>query len=329
VHGTEFIRWVQSTLNRVNAARLAVDGVMSAGTRSALRDFQRRKGLPMDGIAGPEVEQALRDARRDAGAVAGAGHPAPPPAAREVFEFETLEFESPLAMATLRRGASGSVVSELQRRLGAAGFSPGAVDGLFGSRTEGAVRAYQRARGLGLDGIVGPQTWAALLGTGTVLPPAPVSPGSDSAIEALNLAEAARSAAYTVKARHPWVRFTSGRRDVPGQASAMAGNVVLNRQWIEQTYADNAVSRAAQAWVDAHPEARSKEAIAAGLLGVLQGFSSAELGRLSYHLSGLAFDIQPVSGQLAAISSTINGLPRLKEFLTREGGLERWHVALT
>jgi peptidoglycan hydrolase-like protein with peptidoglycan-binding domain len=168
-HGTEFIRWVQSTLNRVSAARLAVDGVMSAGTRSALRNFQRRKGLSMDGIAGPEVEQALRDARRDAGAVAGAGNPAPPPAAREI-EFETLEFESPASMPTLRRGSRGTAVSDLQRRLAAARFSPGALDGIFGSQTSAAVRAFQGARGLGVDGVVGPLTWGALLGSAPGFP---------------------------------------------------------------------------------------------------------------------------------------------------------------
>ena len=88
------------------------------------------------------------------------------------------------------------------------------------------------------------------------------------------------------------------------------------------------MSRAAQAWVDAHPEARTSEAIAAGLLGVFRAFSSADLGRLSDHLSGLAFDIAPVPSQLAAISATINRLPRLKEFFTREGGLDIWHVGL-
>lgn len=334
-HGTEYVRWVQSALNRIEGLALPVDGVMSAATRSALRAFQGRNNLPGDGIAGPDTEQVLRDARRPADASAAPSEPGQD--AGEVYDFETLALESPVSRPTLRQGSSGSAVTDLQRQLAAAGFSPGPADGIFGAQTGAAVRSIQRARGLVVDGIVGAQTWGALLGgsgggrTWPVAPapaPAPVRSGSDPLIEALNLAEPARSAAYGVKARHPWVRFTSGRRDVPGQASAMAGNVVLNRQWIEQTYADNPVSRAAQLWIDAHPEARSKEAISAGLLGVLRGFSSAELVRLSYHLSGLAFDIQPVSGQLSAISATVKALPRLKEFLTREGGLERWHVAL-
>jgi peptidoglycan hydrolase-like protein with peptidoglycan-binding domain len=252
-------------------------------------------------------------------------------AADEFGSFETLELEAPPVRPTLRRGSRGADVVELQRRLAAAGADPGAVDGIFGSLTDAAVRTFQRLRGLGVDGIVGAQTWAALLGGGSSVPPAPsppAAPGNDLAIEALKLAEPARSAAYAVKQRHPWVVFTSGRRDVADQARAMAGNVVQNRRWIAETYASSPVSRAAQAWVDAHPEAQSSDAIAAGLLSVFQGFSAAEMGRLSYHLSGLAFDIQPVLNRLSEIVPTIQALPRLKEFLTKEGGLDRWHVAL-
>jgi hypothetical protein len=52
----------------------------------------------------------------------------------------------------------------------------------------------------------------------------------DSAIEKLDLAPAARAAAYELKRLHPEVVFTSGRRDKVGQARAMASNVVRNRQ---------------------------------------------------------------------------------------------------
>ncbi|MBR0207514.1 MAG: spore cortex-lytic enzyme [Oscillospiraceae bacterium] len=61
-----------------------------------------------------------------------------------------------------KRGASGATVTEIQRRLKAWGYYDGAVDGVFGSRTESAVRYFQRRNGLAVDGQVGNQTLAAL-----------------------------------------------------------------------------------------------------------------------------------------------------------------------
>ncbi len=56
---------------------------------------------------------------------------------------------------------TGDDVHELQTKLSAAGNSPGLVDGAFGEQTRAAVRAFQEAKGLIADGIVGPHTWAA------------------------------------------------------------------------------------------------------------------------------------------------------------------------
>jgi hypothetical protein len=50
----------------------------------------------------------------------------------------------------------------VQRGLEALGFKPGQIDGTFGMKTLNAVRAFQRSRGLGVDGVVGPDTWKAL-----------------------------------------------------------------------------------------------------------------------------------------------------------------------
>jgi hypothetical protein len=70
----------------------------------------------------------------------------------------------------LRRGARGDAVRRLQQALLGAGFDPGGVDGVFGPRTEGAVERFQAAKGLVTDGIVGPRTWAAILGTSARAP---------------------------------------------------------------------------------------------------------------------------------------------------------------
>lgn len=63
---------------------------------------------------------------------------------------------------TIRRGDSGEAVTALQRLLNSYGFSAGTVDGIFGPLTERAVQNFQAERGLEVDGIVGPKTWAAL-----------------------------------------------------------------------------------------------------------------------------------------------------------------------
>ena len=61
-----------------------------------------------------------------------------------------------------KRGSSGAVVREIQTRLKNWGYYSGAVDGVYGSRTEEAVRWFQRKNGLSVDGQVGNQTLAAL-----------------------------------------------------------------------------------------------------------------------------------------------------------------------
>lgn len=149
---------------------------------------------------------------------------------------------------------------------------------------------------------------------------------TDPDIEALKLRGAALKAAYALKKVHPSVKFTSGRRNKEDQARAMASNVVLNRSWIEQTYAASAVSRACQRWVDKNPGKTTKEDVQAGLLSVLDEATDAQLALLSKHLSGDAFDVQPVETNADAIKKTIRQLKGLDRFLEKEGGLIRWHA---
>jgi peptidoglycan hydrolase-like protein with peptidoglycan-binding domain/tetratricopeptide (TPR) repeat protein len=78
-------------------------------------------------------------------------------------------------MLALGRGYSAvsgdAGVRALQRRLANAGYAPGPVDGRYGPRTEQAVSGLQAARGLGVDGIAGPLTLAALRTPSRVLYP--------------------------------------------------------------------------------------------------------------------------------------------------------------
>ncbi|MGV3531777.1 MAG: peptidoglycan-binding domain-containing protein [Chthoniobacteraceae bacterium] len=101
-------------------------------TRQAVEQVQADAGLVVDGIVGPQTWQAL---------------PADP------------------GTIKLAIGATGTTVSALQAGLTkyaptpASAAHPGGVDGVFGSKTDAAVRAYQTERGVTVDGILGDETW--------------------------------------------------------------------------------------------------------------------------------------------------------------------------
>ncbi|SNQ51433.1 N-acetylmuramoyl-L-alanine amidase CwlM [Frankia canadensis] len=98
----------------------------------ALRAFQQSRGLSVDGILGPDTARALEEARHNLGD-------------RLLYLSATHPFV-------------GDDVAALQERLFNMGFDVGRTDGIFGPRTESAVRDFQRNRGLEPDGRCGPRT---------------------------------------------------------------------------------------------------------------------------------------------------------------------------
>jgi peptidoglycan hydrolase-like protein with peptidoglycan-binding domain len=118
-----------------------VDGVFGPATEAATRRFQTALGVAADGIVGPDTREATG---RLLAWLAGQSPPVVPP-----------------FPGTVRRGSTGAAVSTVQARLRDRGWSI-TVDGVFGPRTEEVVRAFQREKGLAVDGIVGPATWNAL-----------------------------------------------------------------------------------------------------------------------------------------------------------------------
>ena len=72
-------------------------------------------------------------------------------------------------MPLIRRGDTGPEVVDVQQRLARALEEPIKADGTFGDATFAAVRRFQRERNLPADGIVGPETWRALVESGYVL----------------------------------------------------------------------------------------------------------------------------------------------------------------
>jgi peptidoglycan hydrolase-like protein with peptidoglycan-binding domain len=126
----------------VSVGASGVDGSFGPATLAAVKTYQAGVGLTVDGIVGPNTWAKL-----NAGVKPATG----PSAAAK-------------ARAQIKQGASGALVKDLQTRLIQAGYSVGAsgVDGSFGPATNSAVRAFQKAKGLTVDGIVGPNTWTAL-----------------------------------------------------------------------------------------------------------------------------------------------------------------------
>jgi peptidoglycan hydrolase-like protein with peptidoglycan-binding domain len=64
-----------------------------------------------------------------------------------------------MAEPVLKKGSTDPAVRDLQEALKALGYDPAPIDGTFGAATESAVKAFQQARGITVDGIVGKVTW--------------------------------------------------------------------------------------------------------------------------------------------------------------------------
>ncbi len=129
--GNSLVRQAQAWYN-ARGAGLKTDGYWGPATRKAATASVQRgcnqaysAGLSVDSIWGPRTEAAVR---------------------------------------TLRRGNDNAAVWSLQAALMAHGYSVGSagIDGKFGAGTEVAVRTYQRAAGLTVDGLAGKATFAAL-----------------------------------------------------------------------------------------------------------------------------------------------------------------------
>ncbi|WP_405586268.1 peptidoglycan-binding protein [Streptomyces sp. NBC_01092] len=102
------------------------DGIFGPNTRSAVIQFQKSRSLAADGVIGPNTWSKL--------------------------------------ITTVQYGSSGQAVTAAQTQLNVYGYGL-ATDGRFGSKSKSATVAFQKNHHLQADGVIGPQTWRALLGT--------------------------------------------------------------------------------------------------------------------------------------------------------------------
>ncbi len=80
-----------------------------------------------------------------------------------IMSIMLLNPASVFSSTSLKKGSSGSTVSLIQKRLKTWGYYNGSIDGVYGSKTEEAVRLFQKKNGAEVDGVVGEET-AALIG---------------------------------------------------------------------------------------------------------------------------------------------------------------------
>lgn len=81
-----------------------------------------------------------------------------------VCDYLGVCYKEPTSMSypLIKRGSRGNTVKYLQYKLLSKLYNPGDIDGIYGAKVENAVREFQKENGLGVDGIVGPKTWAKL-----------------------------------------------------------------------------------------------------------------------------------------------------------------------
>jgi peptidoglycan hydrolase-like protein with peptidoglycan-binding domain len=154
---------VQQRLQELGYFKANITGFFGPLTKQAVIQFQQAQGLEPDGIVGTSTLTAL----------GGQSQSNSKPA--RVQSSKTLSSPKSAREASrrfLQLGDRGSEVTALQDSLEAAGF-PGGANGIFDAATQKAVMRFQQAKGLMVDGIVGPQTWAALPAIGGPNPSSP------------------------------------------------------------------------------------------------------------------------------------------------------------
>ena len=126
------VKDLQTKLKKLGYYSGTVDSTFGSGTYAAVRAFQKKYNLTADGVAGSETLKKLDSAYKNA--------------------------DSDKDDDSLRKGATGSAVKDLQTKLKKLGFYNASIDGDYGDTTVAAVKAFQKKYNLTADGVAGSET---------------------------------------------------------------------------------------------------------------------------------------------------------------------------
>ena len=126
------VKNLQTKLKKLGYYDGTVDSTFGSGTYAAVKAFQKKYNLTADGVAGSETLKKLDSAYKNA--------------------------DSDKDDGSLRKGATGSAVKDLQTKLKKLGFYNAYVDGSYGDTTVAAVKAFQKKYNLPADGVAGSET---------------------------------------------------------------------------------------------------------------------------------------------------------------------------
>lgn len=144
------VKAVQKRLKELGYYKNSIDGSYGSLTVAAVRAFQERNGLTVDGVCGKTTLNKLNSSSAKAATDSGDSG------------------NSASDDGVLRPGDSGTVVKELQYRLKELGYYSASRDGVYGAQTRTAVMAFQKRNGLTADGIAGPATLKKLYSSSAV-----------------------------------------------------------------------------------------------------------------------------------------------------------------
>ena len=141
---------LQEALIQLDYLAGKADGNYGDKTVEAVKAFQRNNGLTVDGTAGEQTQKVLysgsaKPAPKDTPTPKPSASPTPTPASN-----------------VLKIGSKGSAVKSLQSKLNQLGYAAGKADGVFGLKTAGAVKSFQKDKRLVADGVAGEKTLKAL-----------------------------------------------------------------------------------------------------------------------------------------------------------------------